>query len=78
MGRTIQEKVVHLTILVSGDKHCSNDCIGMSIDADYCEVFKVRLEWDKRRKLDGNQRPGICRGAEQVKDEKERLGRPDR
>jgi len=44
--------------------HCSNDCRGISDGADYCNLFKKPLTWDKRKKHNGNRRLTVCKKAE--------------
>lgn len=55
---------VSLPIVVADERHCSNDCPGMSNDASRCRFFEQRLTWDKRRKSHGNERLEECKAAE--------------
>jgi len=58
-----QVKLVSVRI-VATDRHCSNDCPSMSIDAQNCAIFNSSLEWDKRKKTHGNKRLPACKKAE--------------
>lgn len=44
--------------------HCSNDCQFMSLDAQSCGLFNVRLSWDTTRRTNGNLRLPGCKRAE--------------
>ena len=55
---------IALAIVVSDDTHCSNDCPGMSNDAQRCKFFGQALTWDPRRKVHGNHRLEQCQSAD--------------
>lgn len=57
---------ITLDIIVSDDRHCSNDCPGMSDDAGRCLFFQEPLTWNKRRKVHGNVRLAQCVRAEKT------------
>jgi len=41
------------------NKHCNNLCPQMTIDCT-CDLFRMELKWDRRRKYDGYLRCNKC------------------
>lgn len=47
--------------IVASSTHCSNNCPGISLDAQSCHYFDQSLTWDpKKKKENGNQRLIKC------------------
>jgi hypothetical protein len=59
----MKELPVKLTVMGTS-LHCSNDCNGMSNDAQRCHYFNQKLAWDPKRKYNGNKRLGAYLEAE--------------
>lgn len=47
-------------------RYCDNCCQHMTIDGRRCHLFGRDLEWDPRRKTNGNRRLSECRKAERA------------
>lgn len=56
------------TSITASDTHCSNDCPHIQFNLTkspsgagaHCELFKCKLTWDKRKRLNGYKRLDRC------------------
>jgi hypothetical protein len=54
-----------LTVVIEANgRYCNNDCRFMTADAKSCRLFDVALQWNTKRKYNGNMRPSECRKLE--------------
>lgn len=58
MSKTLK---IRLEIVVKDERHCSNDCPGMALDAKRCRYYDALLVWDEKRNTHGNFRLTECK-----------------
>lgn len=59
----MKDMLIRLPIIAT-NRHCSNDCPGISLDSEYCNYFKKNLVWDGKRIANGRFRLSECKKAQ--------------
>lgn len=59
----MKERSIKLTVIAT-NRHCSNDCPGISFNSEHCNWFEKPLKWDPNRMSHGRLRLSECRAAQ--------------